>query len=269
MSLEKKPASSPQIAQIGLLVAQQVIAKIEQKQLQENPLSFDEAQTILTPPYNDKLKKLVVGVADAVLEIRASIKIPTIHQRQIDKLTKYWKDKWNHNIPWDTLVIPEQPKGLNVLEYEPSIFTEDEKLAKYKENHGEDSVWCCYHNQDLKVKDSIKLQANRPAGPYLYWHVGGQESDRKHLNKSYVLFDAECHEEGINFAIPTEGITMADRYRVETNKMMDVKGLTIFHALDHYGYAMFMCRRDDGWFYIYGDYRVHRDSDHGPREVSF
>ncbi len=269
MSLENKlMATSPQIAQFGLLVAQQVVAKMGES---EESFSKDELQTLLTPPYNGKVKELVDRITGEVFEIKKKIidLNASVHAKQIQKLTKYWKEKWNHDIPWDTLVIPQQPAGLNVLEYEPNIFTEDEKLAKYKENHGEDAVWCYYHTQNLTVKDSIQSQGIRPTGPYLYWHAGGQEPDKKHLNKSYDMFDAEHQETGINFAIPTEGITMADRYRFETKKMMDVAGLTFFHALDHDGDAMDMYEGSDGKFSIDRIDRTFQNGKYGPREVVF
>jgi hypothetical protein len=209
-----------------------------------------------------KLKEFFNGIIGKVFKIKS------VNSNQVQKLTKYWKEKWNHDIPWDKLVIPKQPAGLNVLEYEPNIFTEDEKLEKYKQNHGQDSVWCYYHTQNSTVKDSIQIQEARPAGPYLYWHAGGQEPDKKHLKKSYDMFNTEHQENGTNFAIPTEGITMADRYRVETKKMMDVNGLTRFDALDHDGDVIHMSGDDHGYFYVDGYNRDDRYSVHGPREVS-
>jgi hypothetical protein len=66
--------------------------------------------------------------------------------------------------------------------------------------------------------------------------------------------------------IPIEGLMAAFRYRVETGKMMDEKGLTRFHALDSDGDAMCMCE-GNGWLNVNGDFRDSRDADYGPREV--
>lgn len=69
--------------------------------------------------------------------------------------------------------------------------------------------------------------------------------------------------------VPKEGLFAAMRYRFETGNMLDVKGLTRFLALDSDGYAMRMDRYDDGRFGVVSGNRDYRDSDRGPREVSF
>src|SRR3972149_1942842 len=66
-----------------------------------------------------------------------------------------------------------------------------------------------------------------------------------------------------------EGMIAAMRYRFETDKMYDVKGLTRFHSLDADGYAMLMFRDSYGQFNISWYDRGNRYSDNGPRQVVF
>lgn len=146
------------------------------------------------------------------------------------------------------------------MEYIPT-FTEDDIFNKYVQLFGEDSVWKNYTN----IRNSIREQQSRPKAARLLIHRGGQEPDAEHLNKSYDMF----YQDGKTYMIPIEGMIAALRYRVETTKMMDVKGLTRFHALDAYGYAMCMYRSSNGEFYVHSYYRDHCYSEYGPREVSF
>ena len=69
--------------------------------------------------------------------------------------------------------------------------------------------------------------------------------------------------------IVKEGMIAAMRYRFETDKMYDVKGLTRFHSLDADGYAMLMFRDSYGQFNISWYDRGNRYSDNGPRQVVF
>ena len=188
-----------------------------------------------------------------------------LYQAQKEKCSAYWK-QWGIDIPWDKLFIPPQSEGLITLGYEPRLFTEDQKIQKYKEHHGEDVVWCYYHTQNKTIEESIKRQGARPIAGYLYWYEGNQEPDTKHLNKSYDMFSIEYDK---TFAIPTEGITMADRYRLETGTMMDIVGLTRFDALDADGNAMSMCRNGNGRFFMNGSTPGSRDEGFGPREIKF
>lgn len=265
MSLEnKETATAPQIAQFGLLVAQQAVAKMVQRQKQ-NPISKKEMDKLLTPPYNGEIKQVVDGVMDRVFEIKKTIPTNSVWDRQIEKLTKFWKDNFNHNIVWSELIFPEEKEGFNILEYIPNCFTEDDVFEKYKEIFGKDKVWCYYHTQLKKIRESIKTQQSRPEGSRLLLHCGGAEPDAEHLNKSYDDFSGD----GKNYMVPIEGIITGLRYRVETGNMVDVKGLTTFHALDHDGYVMDVCRLGNVQLRIGKSNRNYRYSGHGPREVSF
>lgn len=258
-------ATAPQIAQFGLLVAQQVVEKMGIKQIQ-NPISKKEMQRLLTPPYNGKVKELADRIISEVFEIKNSVPVNAIWDRQIEKLTKFWKENFNHDIVWSELTFPDEKDGFNILEYIPNGFTEeDDVFEKYKEIFGKDKVWCYYHTQSKKIRESIKTQQSRTDGNRLVLHRGGAEPDAEHLNKSYDDFSGD----GKNYMVPIEGIITALRYRVETGNMMDVKGLTRFHALDDDGSAMNMCGSDDGKFCIGRYGRTNRNSDSGPREVSF
>jgi hypothetical protein len=99
----------------------------------------------------------------------------------------------------------------------------------------------------------------------VFAHVGGDEPDNEHLNKSYN----DATEAGLKFMTLKEGLISAFRYRFETDKMYDVKGVTRLATIDSDGCAMRMYGDDDGRFYIDGSARGNRDSGRGPREVSF
>ena len=140
-----------------------------------------------------------------------------------------------------------------------SDITEDDAFNAYAKQFGKDKVWKYYDS----ITSSIKEQQARPEDDYAVCHVGGDEADM--LGKSYD----DGINAGIKFMIPKEGIISAFRYRTETGKMYDVKGLTRFAALDSDGDAMRMRRDVDGQFGISGGYRGLRDSDYGLRQVSF
>ena len=109
----------------------------------------------------------------------------------------------------------------------------------------------------------IKEQQERPNGDYAICHVGEDELDM--LDKSYD----DGISENIKFMVPKEGIISAFRYRTETGKMYDVKGLTRFAALDSDGDAINMCRISDGRFHIDNEDCDYRYCARGLRQVSF
>lgn len=258
MSFKNKEMATPaQYAQFGLLVAQQAVEKMGQK---ENGFSKKEMQLLLTPPYNGKVKEIVDAVVAQVFEIK-----PNIWQRQMEKLSKFWKENFNHEILWNELILPEEVKEFTVLEYIPSCFTEDDIFNKYAELFGKDQIWSSYYDQSKKIGKSIIEQQSRPSGNRLILHRGGQGPDKEHLNKSYNDF---C-EDGKKYMVPIEGIITALRYVVETNKMMDYKSATKFHALSSRRSAMFMCRNFDGVFAVSSGGCSNRHLDSGPREIIF
>lgn len=250
MSLKKEMATGEQYAQYGLLIAQSVVKRMG------GNFSKDEMQELLTGSQKGKSEEIAKQIVTKVLDIKISI-----WNRQVEKLNKFWKDQFSHIIDWNSLTIPEQKKGFKILEYIPSCFTEDDIFNKYAELFGKDKVWKLYDN----ILNTIKDQQSRPACNRLVLHRGGQEPDAEHLNRSYNDF---CSD-GKQYMIPIEGLIVALRYRVEIGKMLDVNGLTRFHALDSGGLAMCMYGSDGGGFCISRFYRDDQHSACGPREVVY
>lgn len=123
-----------------------------------------------------------------------------------------------------------------------------------------------YNNDYSKDIDACtKTKQFRPDGNYCITHVGTVEPDKKHLNKSYDDF---CSD-GNKYMIPIEGIIFALRYRFETNNMLDVKGVTRFHALDSDDCVLCMGRGGDGRFCLDWLDRDNRNAVRGPRQVNF
>jgi hypothetical protein len=250
MSLKKTPATAGQIGQYGFLLFQAAV-----EILGKSDISKSEMQVLLT-----RHKDKIVESAKEVVSQTVGVKVD-IWDRQIEKLTKFWKEEFNHDILWEQILFPEEKEGFGVLEYNPNCFTENDVFNKYAQKFGKDKVWKYYGN----IRQNIKVQQPHSTQAQLFLHRGGQEPDAEHLGKSYDDF---CND-GKQYINPLEGLIIAFRYRVETGKMMDEKGLTRFHALDSDGNAMSMYSRDDGKFYVGRDNRDNRDSDSGPREVSF
>lgn len=113
------------------------------------------------------------------------------------------------------------------------------------------------------IDKTIKEQQLRPDTYYITFK-DSVEPDSEHLGRSYDDF---CGD-GKNYMTPKEGMLAYLYYFYKTGNMMDVKGVTRFHALDSDGNAMCMYGRNDGQFSVDGSDRDYRDSDFGPREVS-
>lgn len=120
----------------------------------------------------------------------------------------------------------------------------------------------CYKYYD-DIDKAIKNQQSRPTETYTITFKNSIEPDNEHLNKSYNDF---CND-GKNYMVPKEGMLAYLYYFYKTGNMMDLKGITRFHALDSVGDAMSMYEDDDGRFHIYRGGRDNRDADYGPREI--
>ena len=257
MKDEKEPlATGAQYAQFGLAISLRVV-----KTLGESGKNFTvkEIQQMISDP--DK-KSEVEEIADRIAREILNIKVDP-WTREKEKISKFWKECFSFDVPWDKLTVPDAPVDMKMFDLAPQKFSVQQIFDAYAKRFGKDKVYNHYSNTG--IDKSIKEQQNRPDGDYLYKHCGGDEPDSGHLGESYDDFSSD----GNSYMVPKEGIISAFRYRFETGRMYDVKGLTRFHALDVDGYAVCLYRGGNGGFYIdWGD-RGYRYPDYGPRQVSF
>jgi hypothetical protein len=248
MTNQKVNATPGQLSAVGFKIAGTVT-----RVLGAGNFGFEEANHLIL---NDEktLEKLTEKFCEEILGVKADQW--TEEKRRIEK---FYKKFFNRTIDWSKIILPIKKDGVNRLEVIFSDITEDEIFKAYAKQFGKDSVWK-YCESITKI---IQIQQERPEGNYAICHVGGDEPDM--LNKSYN----DGINKGIKFMVPKEGLIAAFRYRTETNKMYDVKGLTRFAALDSGGNAMLMYRDSYGQFCFGNVSRDCRYSDRGLRQVSF
>lgn len=188
------------------------------------------------------------------------IELPTdIWEEQKQQISKFYLECLNITVDWVTVVIPAAAVDFKRLELILADLTEDEIFDAYAKKFGKDKVWKAYDS----IRNAIKEQQDRPKGDYVLLHRGGLEPDTEHLNKSYDDF----FKDGNNYMVPKEGLIAAFRHRFETGNMLDVKGITRFHALDSDGYVMYMFGNTNGEFYMDWYDGGSRYADSGPRQL--
>jgi len=244
---EVRLASGPQCATLAQMVALELTKTFEGK------LTFDQAQVSITDREQLDVKKLAEKFCEEIFGIKAD---PWTEEKK--RIETFYRKFFNREIDWSKVSLPEKIVGMNRLEYVFADISENALFEAYAKKFGKDNVWKYYSS----ITQAIKSQQARPTGDYAVCHVGGDEPDM--LGLSYD----DGVEKEIKFMIPKEGILAAFRYRAETGKMYDVKGLTRFSALDSDGGAMCMCRGDGG-FYVGGGSRGSRYPHYGLRQVSF
>lgn len=175
------------------------------------------------------------------------------------KIEKFYKEYFNRIIDWSLVSLPQKSDLFKKIEYIFADITEDQILEAYAKKFGKEKMCLAWKS----VTNVIQKQQNRPAGDYVFAHIGGIEIDLP--NKSY---NHGIMEE-IKFMIPREGFIAAFRERTETGNMYDFIGLTRFAALDKYKNAMHMYRYTDGKFYVDSYFRDNQDLQGGLRRVSF
>ena len=244
--------SASQAGQFGFLIGAEIIKAID-GQVESGVIQ----RLIADKDESSEFKQFVSEITERILNIKSDP-----WKREKEKISKFTREVLGIEVDWTKVVIPTTDiPGMSYLEYIPASLSEDQLFALYAKQFGKDKVWKYYDS----ITKAIKEQQARPAGDYSMLHRGGDEPDTEHLNKSYNDFS----QDGKKYMVVKEGLIAAMRYRFETGKMYDVKGVTRFHALDSDGDVMCMSRFDDGQFSMDRSYRGNRLADYGPREVSF
>ena len=237
-----------QLSAVGFKIAGTVT-----RVLGEGNFSFEEANHLIL---NDEktLEKLTEKFCEEILGVKVD---QWIEEKK--RVEKFYKKFFSRMVDWSKFSLPVKKDNMNRLEIIFSDITEDDAFNTYAKKFGKDSVWKYYGS----ITKSIREQQARPANDYAISHVGGDEPDL--LKKS----DDDGISENIKFMVPKEGIIAAFRFRTETGKMYDIKGITRFGALDSDGDIMYMRRRSNGRFCISYDERDYPGLDNGLRQVDF
>ncbi|MBP6908227.1 MAG: hypothetical protein KBB75_00170 [Candidatus Pacebacteria bacterium] len=243
-------ASGWQHARLGLIITNGVIDAIRGK------LNTDEMQEILRN--EDFIRKASEKITAELLNIPID---PWAGQKK--KIERFYKSIFNLTIDWSKVSLPAYDEKYPRLEYVHGAFHRREYIDGYKKKFGDSSVG---PNPYSQTPDSaVKTEQDHPKGNYCFAWKGTIEPDQEHLNKSYNDF---CSD-GNQYMIPKEGIIVAFRERFESGNMLDIKGLTRFHALDFGDCTMDMRRNGGGRFEVGFDSRGDRNSFYGPRQIRF
>lgn len=168
------------------------------------------------------------------------------------RLHTFFKEIFNLDIDYIPCPIKEGFDGYMIV---PQGITEDMVFDAYDKKYG--NTWKYYES----ITKEIKEQQKRPKTPYIFAYKDQIEPDT--LNKSYDDF---CND-GKNYMVPIEGLLVSLYRRWDKGDMLDVKGITRFHALDADGNAMDMCRDGNGQFDMGWCNHGFRRSDRGSREL--
>ena len=242
------PATPGQLVEIGFKIAGTVTRILSES----GKISFKTGNHLILSPEHE-VEKITKNFCKDFFGIVID---PWAEEKR--RIEVFYKKFFDLIIDWSLISVPI--KGImNRLDVAFGTITEDQYFEAYAKKFGKDNVWKYYNS----ITNAIHEQQIRPAGNYAYCHIGGDEPD--FLNKSYD----DGINENIKFMVPKEGIVSAFRYRTEANKMYDVKGITLFAALDSDGYAMSMYRDYYGQFFVGYDDRDHCYPDNGLRKVDF
>ncbi len=180
---------------------------------------------------------------------------------QMVAISKFYKEEFGIDIDWSNIALPGYSDERPRLELCLTSLSCKEMVQKYHVRFG--NLASNDYSQD--PDSAIHTQQERPK---LVWYTfawaGTVEPDLEHRNKSYNMFK----NDGNTYMVPREGIIAAYRYRCETGDMLDVKGLTRFHATGSDGGVLLMDRFDGGRFHIGSGLPDSQDSDFGPRQVN-
>lgn len=250
MNEAKNPASGAQFARLGLTISNGVIDAID------GHFNSTEMQEIL------KNETFIREATKEIVSKLLGIEIdPWADQKK--KIERFYKSVFNIVIDWSKMVLPVWDEKRPRLEYVHAEFNRKKYVNAYKKKFGDNSVASNSYSQD--PDSAVATEQSRPVGNYCFAWAGTIEPDAEHLNKSYDDFS----NDGNDYMIPKEGIIAAFRERFETDNMLDVKGLTRFHALDSGRFALGMFRDGNGRFSVNGSNRDDRDSDYGPRQIQY
>jgi hypothetical protein len=242
------PATTGQLSAVGFKIAGTIT-----RVLGDGGFSFDQANTLVLSD-EQKLEQLTEKFCAEILGV-----VVDEWTEEKKRIERFYKKFFNRVVDWSVITLPAKKDGMNRLEVVFSDITEDAIFAAYAKKFSVNAVWKYYGS----ITDSIAEQQARPTGAYAFCHVGGDEADM--LGKSYD----DGINAGVKFMTPKEGLIAAFRYRIETSKMYDVKGLTRFSALGTGGCALYMDRDGDGQFRVSSGNRDCRHPGSGLRQVSF
>jgi len=242
------PATSGQLLAMGFKIAGTVTRLLSES----GKISFEMGNHFVLSEEKE-LEKITENFCKEIFGIEID---PWTEEKR--RIEVFYKKFFGVTIDWSLISVPVMGKMKRLDVVFPTI-TDDQYFEAYAKKFGKDAVWKNYNS----ITGSIREQQTRPVNNYAYCHAGGDEPDI--LNKSYD----DGINEAIKFMTPKEGIISAFRYRSETGKMYDVKGVTYFSVLDRDGCAMSMYRGTDGLFSVDSCYRDHRYPDYGLRQVDF
>ena len=251
------PITSKQRVRIADLVA--VAARnATELALERVILNLETAQTNIIAEggnFQELLKPEFEKIIASALNKLSGCRHPVVY-----KIERFYKEVLGMMIDLTGVSFPEKtgfptymavPLGLN----EDIVLT---RLAKYF------GVGVYTWLTPVAEKINRKSAQQRPTGMYVYCHVGGDEPDAVHLNKSYD----DATGEGMLFLNPLEYLLVTGSHMWEHHKWMDVKGATRTSSLWSDGCLVYGgFNPDDCWVYLSDGRRDYRNRVFGPREL--
>lgn len=177
-----------------------------------------------------------------------------------EELERYFKEVFEYSADLTCLPFPEK-EGMSAYMVGglplTAAFIRDRVTSHFKVGQ--------YSWKTLREGAMIRdLSQKRPQGMYVFAHVGGDEPDTKHRNKSFDYFTSEK----LQCMDPSEYLLSSGFHMWKHGKWMDTKGLTRTSSLWSGGRLV-----RGGWLpsngelYLGHGARGDRGSDSGPREL--
>lgn len=177
---------------------------------------------------------------------------------QKELIQRFYLEIFNHRVDLSKVPFSEK-NGFPAYCYNARKFNIDQILTAYQEKWGIN----IYKYKDPAAKE-INNHQDRPKGPYVFAHRGGDEPDKEHLGKSFDMAMAE----GFPFANAEEYYLMQGLHKYSKGHFMDKKGWTRFSSLWSDGdLVLGRWREARGRLYLNCGYRDDRYPDDGPREL--
>mgnify|MGYP000119545273 FL=1 len=205
-----------------------------------------------------KSEKLKEGKATRLANLQIDL-----WAEQITAISLFYKTEFPElsGINWKNVKLPIYTDERPRLEYIHSgIRGCNDVVRRYHEKFGNLAQNDYSRDPDM----AIHSKQERSSTAYPFAWAGTIEPDNEHLNKSYNMFK----DDGNTYMIPIEGLIAAYRYRCETGEMLDIKGVTFFHATGSEGHVLGMCRNGNEGLNIGVEKPRSRDDNKGPRQVN-